>query len=191
MRFRIRDKPDLGYQVVHRSDLIRDHVHRALLTASTIALSLPETVCDPACGDGHILDIAYRLHPFGMTYLSDISAPAIAGLSPSFPHVKRVADIYEGIEASPLVDLIVLTESLEHMEDPDAILRLARKHARKLVASSPLIHESRTDTNPEHIWQWDAIGYQEMLEQAGWNPDTFAAFKVIPTYYEFQLWSAT
>jgi hypothetical protein len=191
MRQRLRAGGAFDYQGVHRSDLVRDHVHRALLTAASIAYFVPDTLCDPACGDAHIINLAYRLRPFQMAYLSDISAQAIGVLEGPYPHTKGVVDISTALSEVPQVDLVVLTETLEHMDDPDSILRIARKHAKHLIASSPLIREPRIDDNSEHLWQWDDVGYREMLEQAGWNPEMVAVFSVLPPYYEFQLWGAT
>lgn len=166
-----------------------DHHYRAFATAAAIAELGPATVCDPACGDAAILALAHRMRPFEMAYLSDISVPQMNSLAVDFPHEHRVADITVALTEMPQVDLVVLTETLEHMADPDGLLRLARAKARWAVVSSPRIVEGTSDVNPEHLWQWDEAGYEDMLVAAGWKPLSVSLFHVYPPYYVFQCWS--
>lgn len=189
VRTRLPGDPAFDYQVQRNNFIWPDHIERLLVTGSVIAWLRPRTVADPACGDGSVLEAAYRQSPFEFAHLSDISVPNIEGLSPSFPHEKHARPITEAVEAIDDVDVIVLTEVLEHLADPDAILRLARPRARHLVASSP-VSETASAGNPEHLWSWDEDGYEEMLSAAGWTTTSLTALSWPMFPYKFQIWTA-
>jgi hypothetical protein len=145
-----------------------NHAARTLVTGGLIAWAAPDTLCDPACGDASILEAAFRLRPFGSASLADISALQVDSLAPSFPHTRKRAELMTTLDMLDRVDMIVLTEILEHLVDPDATLRLARQKAGMLVASSP-IGDPENGGNIEHLWAWDENGYGEMLKEAGWE----------------------
>jgi hypothetical protein len=166
MRYALAGDPAFDYQVERHNSDWPDHALRAMVTAGMIAWLRPKTVCDPACGDASLLEAAHKLHPIQMAYLGDISRPSIESLQVSFPHRLSVQDAALTLQGTPQVDLVLLTEFLEHIPDPDEMLRLARTTGDWLIASSP--HGERT-YNPEHLWGWDADGYQQMLIEAGWD----------------------
>lgn len=155
------------YQRPRRNSDWKDSVFRLNVTAGVIAYTEPQTVADPACGDNSVLDAAFRLRPFDRAYVADISAPNIDGLRPSFTCEKWVGPVEETLSVLPPVDTMVMTEILEHLDDPDAVLR--RVEAGFLVASSPNL-EPKGYTNPEHVWEWDTEAYAEMLRETGWRP---------------------
>lgn len=177
------------YNAVRSNFAWPDHAIRTFLTGGLVASQGPETVLDPACGDASILAAAYAAKPFRESLLCDISGPQIAALSPSFPHQKHQMDIYEALTAFKHVDMVVMTETLEHLEAPDQALRLARATADILVASSP-IGDPEHGGNHEHLWAWDEEGYQEMIEAAGWR----TTIKTVLTYpglpWNSQIWVA-
>lgn len=177
------------------------HAARMNVTAALVAWPRPETVLDPACGDGTILLTANRIWPFQGT-MGDISQANIDALEGQVPEgwALHVGDAEETIRRVGKVDMIVLTEFLEHVEDPDAVLRLAREHADVLVASSPEMRPGQSDFNPEHLWQFDGKAYHEMLKEAGWSVHnkthlTFGLSRVmqlgdrlVDISYDFQIW---
>lgn len=191
MRQRLDHGP-VDYQVGRSNEVWPDHRARTLVTAALIAWLRPNTVLDPACGDGSIVLRAATLWAPEKLFLSDISQRNVDHVvdcgppSPSiFMHVAR-RDIIPALGDGE-ADLIVLTEILEHLEDPDAIVRLARRHGQRLVASSPLMRPGQVDTNPEHLWMFDRDGYAEMLDAAGWKLQQFT-FLQFPTVYDFGIW---
>lgn len=192
MRRRLTPDGAVNYRSLVRHNLaFADHVQRTFVTGACIAFTSPATICDPAVGDGSVVEAAYRLRPFEKAWLSDLSRPNIERLSVSFPHQKAVVDIESAIKSLPQrVDTIVLTEILEHLENPDAIVRLAREHADHLVASSPL-EEPPDIHNPEHLWSFGYDGYRDMLHEAGWKATSYVetGFPDRPElYYTFQIW---
>jgi trans-aconitate methyltransferase len=67
-------------------------------------------------------------------------------------------------------DVVVMAEVLEHLQEPHAMLRrvLETSSARYLIASSPYT-ETREDHYIYHLWAWDQLGYESMIEAAGWR----------------------
>jgi 2-polyprenyl-3-methyl-5-hydroxy-6-metoxy-1,4-benzoquinol methylase len=82
-------------------------------------------------------------------------------------------------------DLYICSETLEHVRDPDELLRMSRKLAHHAVFSTP-IDETDAHANPEHYWSWSVEDIHAMLVAAGWTPEVH---KVLPLpYYNFQIW---
>lgn len=204
MRERL-DHPPFDY-TQHERDSSNELTNqgRMLVTAGLVAWPQPETVVDPAAGEGTVLLAAHRIHAF-TGIVGDISLPnykRLVELAPAGWHVHN-ADIEQTIRRAGRCDMIVLSEILEHLEDPDAILRLAGEHAELLVASSPEMRPFQADNNLEHLWKFDGVGYREMLEAAGWHPysKTHLTFRprtkqeddtlmVEIGNYDFQIWLA-
>lgn len=199
MRLRLPTRAPFDYQVRRDNYEWGDHILRINVTAALISWFTPDTVLDPACGDGTIVASAHRIRPITAAHLTDISMPNFyhvgTTMRPYLPTQMSCGckDLMDTLYENRYFDLVVLTEILEHVEDPVAVLRLARERAKHLVASSPLFADDRImDTNPEHLWQFDAVGYEEMLKEGGWNPLTFIPISFTdPGYpYTFQLWGA-
>lgn len=199
MRLRLdRSAPSAAdYQVTRRNETWRDHVLRTQITGSLISWLHPNTVIDPAAGDGSIVQEAHAINPIDGALLGDISRPNFyllgAEKRPNLPPNLRVVcqTIEETLSDPYHFDLCVLTEILEHVEDPVDILRRARERADFLVASSPLwVSDQFLDTNPEHLWMFDAEGYDEMLGEAGWSTIVFIPVHLKEFMYDFQIWAA-
>ncbi len=171
------------YQVARSNEAWPDHRGRTLVTASLIAWLRPGTVMDPACGDASIVEAAIRLFPM-KAYLADISEPNIKRLS---GHETMCTDINLAIDAFPEVDVMVLTEILEHLPDPDAVLRASRNKAKYLIASSPEMRPGQNDNNPEHLWQFDHQGYEAMLVDAHWKVQQYTSLQ-FESEYNFGIW---
>lgn len=172
-------------------------IERPRLLASAVAVSLaePQTACDPACGDGTVLLAAHKLSPLEKVTFGDISRDTLKHLLPKefpFPVDIVCQDALKTIGDLERVDCIVLTEILEHLEDPDELLRLAHEKAEWLVASSPIVPDGNDHTD-QHLWAFDMDGYREMLEGAGWNPRTWftANAKAHPYESGFQVWGCS
>lgn len=86
------------------------------------------------------------------------------------------------------VDLFVCAETLEHVDDPDAVLTGIRARAGQLVLSTPI--DAWEDSNPEHYWAWSREDVEDMLRAAGWRGHMFVAvdFRPIGLPYCFGIW---
>lgn len=194
MRKRLGRGPFDYSNMVRSNDTWPDHRARALVTGALIAWLEQDTVIDPACGDGSIVLHANRLRSLSEVRLNDISVPTIDSIRfAPLPDWTYSSGTIEGLldpELGQQFDVIVLTEILEHLEDPDLILRLAALKARFLVASSPEMRKGQTDTNAEHLWQFDKRGYEKMLTDNGWRTFQYTHLGFPATEYDFQIWLA-
>lgn len=132
----------------------------------------PPSVADLSCGDAAI---AQTLAVSGLydLYLGDYASG-----------YEFHGSIEETINEIPQVGLFVCCETLEHLDDPDAILRQIRLKADMLLLSTPNCPQ---DENPEHYWAWDAEEVKTMLMSAGWHPVLYD--EVIPDEgYIYQIW---
>lgn len=172
-------------------------MERPRLWTSAVALALgsPKSVCDPACGDAAVVMRAHDLSPITSAVLGDLSPDTLARLVPDdlpFAVEKRVGDVFETIDSLDHVDAIVLTEILEHLEDPDTLLRLAATKASWLVASSPIVPDG-LDHTAQHLWAFDMDGYRDMLTCAGWKPMAWLTANCVEHPYSagFQVWGCS
>lgn len=118
----------------------------------------PTFVADLACGNGAIalgLDGAH-------TTLGDFA--------PGFQITGPIEDTIRTIDP---VDVMVMCETIEHLDDPDLVLRWARLQANALVCSVPICETPADDLNGEHYWAFDKDGAVDMLAAAGWYVDVY------------------
>lgn len=146
-----------------------DHVRRVEATISA-GLSLldgrvPAVAADLSCGDGAILDALP-------------AARKIYGDVVSSHQLDMVGPIQDTIGEIGPVDLLVNTETLEHLDDPDAVLRAIGEQASMLLLSTP-VDAWGDGSNAEHYWAWDAEAVEAMIVDAGFG---------IVNYRQLPLW---
>lgn len=93
--------------------------------------------------------------------------------------------IEETIDRVPHVDLFLLCETLEHLDDPELVLRKIRAKTHTLVLSTPKM--TCFDENPQHYWAWDDEAVLEMLLAAGFSPAEYKETRP-DIGYVFQVW---
>lgn len=182
MRVRLRDTPDLSalYTDTYDHTKWKDHITRVRLTAS-LASWFPDvdSAADLSCGDGAILRYINDYMPIRVNHYGDM----VSGHEFTGP-------IEETLKSLPNVDLFILSETIEHLDDPDLVLRMLREKTRYLILSTP-DGETGTD-NPEHLWGWDTDGIREMLRASGFTPNTYTSLSFpINPYYTFQIWGCS
>lgn len=138
---------------------------QALLREAGIALP---AVADLSCGNA---EIPRALSP----------CPVLGDLAPGY---ALTGPIEHTIVKVTHVDLFVLSETLEHLDEPEGILTAIRKCASLLLTSTPL--GETEDTNPEHYWGWDQDGVRDMLAGAGWAPVLWSTVTMPDA--AFQIW---
>lgn len=139
----------------------RGHAERVQATIDLALLHIPAeimrmTVADLSCGNGTIA----RAITTDRVILGDYA-----------PGYDICGPIEETLVEIPVVDVFVLSETLEHLDDPVTVLAGIRRKAGALVLSTPL--ECWEDSNPEHLFAWDREGVETMLAETGWTPIAF------------------
>lgn len=184
MRVRLRETP-VGaelrqmYAAPHDHTTWPDHVIRVDVT---VALALGfiingMTVGDLSCGDAAI--------PRGIAAQRDVRL-VLGDFAPGYEHTGRIEETIDLI--SP-VDVFVCCETLEHLDDPDGVLKQIRAKAGRLVLSTPA-GETTDSRNPEHVWGWDPEDLVPMLTGAGFRIGAYVALNLRPggCMYDFQIW---
>lgn len=131
---------------------------------------------DLSCGNGTVLSEV----PAARTYYGDFAAA---------PGYQFCGPIEETLTQLPeRVDLFICSETLEHVDDPDAVLAGIRANARQLVLSTPI--DAWDDSNPEHYWAWSREDVEQMLTAAGWRQHVYTAvdFRPMGLPYCFGIW---
>lgn len=156
-----------------------EHVRRVDLT---VALGIAfarrhnvKTVADLSCGDGAVLTGIADAVYLDETYYGDVVGDDNDYEGP----------IEETIDQLFPVDLFVCTETIEHLRDPDDVLRRVRGKTRYLLLSTPLLEPEPRD-NSEHIWEWDLAGVAELVGAAGFTDECVTVLK--EQHYTYQIW---
>lgn len=179
MRVRLRPKhsdAELArlYATPHDHTRWADHLLRVDVTASVAKWLTAQydcqTAADLSCGDGWIVGTL----ELPQAYRGD--------LAPGWDITGPIEDTINDI---PEVDLFVCSETIEHLDDPDATLRGIAGKASTLVVSTP-IDESGTG-NPEHYWGWGVADVQEMLRATGWDIVVTTAVTLPGWTYDYQI----
>jgi len=182
MRTRLRpkySKKELKeiYKTPHEHNLWADHVQRV---ESTIALSTwfypISTVADLSCGNGYIVDSINAETRYKGDFASgyDYTGP-----------------IEQTLKLIPAVDLFILSETIEHVDDPDTLLGEIRKKTKHLILTTP--KDENDDSNPEHYWGWGKEDVKEMLISANFSPQIYQELEFFdPQFcYTYQMWGCS
>jgi hypothetical protein len=165
------------YKTPHEHNLWVDHIQRV---ESTIALSVwfyPICkVADLSCGDGYIVDSINAETKYKGDFASgyDYTGP-----------------IEKTLKLIPVVDLFILSETIEHIDDPDTLLREIRKKTKYLILTTP--KDEHDDSNPEHYWGWGKKDMKEMLISANFSPQIYQELEFFGSQfcYTYQMWGCS
>lgn len=184
MRRRLRPMPtadELAELYAKPHDHLRweDHVFRVDVTSALAHHLLPPggTVADLSCGNALIARRLQESH--GATLV-------LGDFAPGYQHTGPIEQTIELIEP---VDLFICSETIEHLDDPDAVLARIRTKTNRLLLSTPDGEDN--DENPEHVWGFDAEAVEKMLCAAGFNPDVHTTLDFRPAggVYAYQIWA--
>jgi hypothetical protein len=162
------------YATPHEHTRWADHVLRVITTIGVAQWMIGQYQCrsvaDLSCGDATIA----RALNLPVTVLGDLA-----------PGYDVRGPIEQTLDTLDPVDLFVCSETVEHLDDPDEVLRRIAGKADTLVLSTPI---GETDTgNPEHYWGWDVEDVTDMLVGAGWSITTTVIVKLPGWTYSYQI----
>ena len=141
----------------------------------------PKTVLDAGCGEGFSLN-KLMLNKIGIKIEGvEQSKEAIELGKKLFPKAKiKLGDIYNLPYKTNSFDLVVSTEVLEHMEDPQKalleIIRVSKKYIILSVPNEPFFMLSnflrgknllRLGNDPGHINHWTVFSFKNLLKKNG------------------------
>lgn len=174
------------YARPHDGSMWRGHRIRLALTEefgrSVIDGDERASVADLSCGSSLIAD---RLSTMDL-HLGDFAVLPADRLA----DMKYHGPIEHTLELLPCVDLLVCTETLEHLDSPGRMLLAARVKARRLLLSTPIEAWFDREANEEHYWAWDREGVEQFVSHAGWQVEAYMEFDTRPfgETYQFGTW---
>lgn len=204
-RIRLRDARPEGeaayyarvYPDGYRHDSWPDHVERVKASADMIERYAGQirTAADLSCGDGALLNmISRRLTRAVLGDLNGVPTSAVTGCRAQVLETIGTAALPDSLKHLEPVDLFILSETLEHMDNPDALLARLIGVSRYLFLSTP-VSESVDSGNLEHYWSWGITDVYDMLHAAGWEPLDQRTLRPestrdMPGAYRYQMWLA-
>jgi hypothetical protein len=164
------------YATPHDSSRWEDHNIRVAETIRIAKEQVPwhpnSTIADLSCGDARI---ARGLGlPDSHLFLGDFAAG-----------YQFQGPVEQTIEQIPEVSAYILSETLEHLDDPLTALRKIRTKTDYIIVTTP--HAKWDDNNPEHYWAWDGEGVISLLAEAGFLSKHFEILPLAHYYYDFQV----
>lgn len=129
-----------------------------------------KTIADLSAGDAAIINAI------------DIPNKIIGDFYPAFEYQGKIEDTIEQIDP---VDVFILSETLEHVDNPLEVLKQIRNKTKYLIISTP--QDNWDDDNEEHYWAWDKDGVEELLNDAGFEAIDYMSEKL---WYTHQYWIA-
>lgn len=142
------------------------------------------TVCDLGAGDGGMLGlVGYRCPERQAVKLWGYD---LMEVNCEYAQKTRHEDVrYRDFVEEPIewADLTIITECLEHLENPHGMVRRIGRNSKAIIASSPA-KETSESHDACHAWVWDTDGYASLIEQGGFQ---VADHFTIEGDYDFQI----
>lgn len=139
----------------------------------------PQSVADLSCGNGVIAE----------AIAVEGTAVTLGDFAPGFEHRGPIEETIDLIDP---VEVFVCAETIEHLDDPEMVLRKIRAKADVLVCSVPICRTPADDANGEHYWAFDREGAEAMLAECGWEPVVYRQVTAAPgsveATYQCGLW---
>lgn len=165
------------YAVPHAHHLWKDHLLRVQATiAQTSWFESVQSAGDLSCGDGTILNALNAEH----SYYGDYA-----------PGYQFTGPLEETIDQMPPVDLYIMSETIEHLDDPLLALKKIRAKTKYLVLSTPL-EEDPSIVNEQHYWSFTKDDITGLLRAADFRPVVYQQLEFSdPEYcYNYQIHGA-
>lgn len=156
------------YQDREMADHINQGEHRPRLLyvleeVKQILAEHPEySVADFGCGNGGLLELiptekkwGYDLQPSNVTDAQEKERPV------------TFRDFVN--EPVDYADIIIMTETLEHLVDPHGYLKKLKDLGVKHIIASTPAYETETFHAPFHLWVWTEDSFADVFKGSGWT----------------------
>lgn len=172
------------YSTPHDYEEFWDHRIRADITVG-VGVALLERriqnssidIVDLSCGNGRIARYIGDTRRLGDKVILGDFAPGYEFTGPIESTIHFLNDYSDS--------MLILSETLEHLDKPERILEVARRKCDYLLLSTP-IDEPHNSKNEQHYWSWSVDDIKGMLRNAGWEPQIVNEL-YLPTYYDFMI----
>lgn len=146
---------------------------RALREVQYLVKDFPiHSLADFGAGNGGFLHEVRKRHPHLRVWGYDMQPSNIAWAKEKYGVNVYSSDITNPTAAADAADIVVLTETLEHLVDPHQVLRNLIAEIgidiRYIVASSPA-NETPEHHYEFHLWAWTETSFPDMFTAAGWT----------------------
>lgn len=169
-----------------RAQHLEEFVHRGRLDLAAefvreyIATHDIADVVDLGCGDGGLLSLLRNIPGVVDPHGYDFHPASQRGWVERgvYAQALNFVEDWDGVD---FADIYVMTEVLEHLEYPHAMVRRVHDRDAILVCSSPFTENDVTHDGA-HAWAWDQEGYAKMITDAGFDIDrheTVGMFQVV------------
>jgi ubiquinone/menaquinone biosynthesis C-methylase UbiE len=146
----------------HRLMKVKDYV------LELVGIDESMTIADFGCGNGGLMREIEKSIPNNKIWGYDL-CPANVEDSHQKGNTENIKYLDFVNEVVEFPNIVISTEVLEHLVDPDAFIkRLLDNGVEYIVASSP-DYETPTYHAPFHLWVFNGDSYKEMFEQQGWE----------------------
>lgn len=148
--------------------------HRVATILNLLARSRANSLIDLGCGNGQLLDEIAKRFPKMKLAGADLSENQVHENRLREPAIEWIAaDLQKPVEAHDPFDVVVASEIVEHLDEPEALLRNAASMTRRggtliLTTQSGMIRE--TERRVGHIRHFDAATLDAMLRSNSWTP---------------------
>lgn len=162
------------YATPHEHWQWKDHQLRVAMTIAFASwFKDVNSVADLSAGDAAIINAI----PAKDKYIGDFA----------FGY-ELTGSIDETIDLILKVDLFICSETIEHLDDPEATLRKIRAKTKAIIITTP--DGEINDGNPQHYWGWDSDGVEAILKSVGFTPVIYnkLTFSDPGLVYDYQFW---
>lgn len=176
MQYKLFDQPHSHDLEFYNGREMADHInqsdHRPRLLSvleeviQLLNLHPKYSVSDLGCGNGGLLELIPTDNKWGY----DLAQSNVADAKAKGRNVTLKDFVNEDIEIGQIV---IMTETLEHLVDPHGFLKdLKEAGVKHIVASTPA-YETEAFHAPFHLWVWTDDSFTKIFTDAGWKIDKY------------------
>jgi 2-polyprenyl-3-methyl-5-hydroxy-6-metoxy-1,4-benzoquinol methylase len=148
------------------------------------------SICDLGAGDGGMLSLLSAVEGICQEWTPIIGIQRwgydLMQTNVDYAKSVRHQDVrYLDFVDEPIdwADLTIITECLEHLEDPHSMVRRIGTYSKAIIASSPA-SETAESHDECHAWVWDPDDYRALIELGGFQ---VVKHEVLQGGYDFQI----
>lgn len=172
MQYKVFDTPHSHDKEFYKDRELADHINQhdhkpRLMTVleyvSGILKEHPDySVSDLGCGNGGLLELIPTENKWGY----DLQPSNVADAESKGRKVYLRDFVNEDIDVG---DIVIMTETLEHLVDPHGFLKKLKDRGAKYIVASTPAYETPDFHAPFHLWVWTEDSFAQIFADAGWT----------------------